>query len=345
MLTKVNKILIGLLGVQVVLACLVLLRSDDAGPLNEQALLSGFDAGAVTKLQIYADGKSTPVEIVKRGNDWVMASHWDYPVDAAKVEAALSPIAKLAASEPVATSAARHKQLRVSDTDFERKLVITAGSATTTLYIGGPAGLRRNAVRIGSSEDVWGATGISASTFGAEPREWVKGAYYSQTSRDLTKLVIQKGASKIEVDRVVAADAGSGSAAPPPAEEFKVAIDGAPLTLAAGETLDNFAVTTLFSNIATIPAIPADPKRDTSQPTATITVQRAGATEVFDVIAVEDVQYWVKQRGLDRATLVDKDRLKPLVEAARANLVSKAPEPGAGSGSAAPPPGAPELPF
>src|SRR5688572_18161415 len=99
MLTKTNKILLALLVVQLLLAAFVLVRSDDNAVLKEQPLLAGFDAAAVTKLQIHTD-KGKPVELVKRGTDWVIASHFDYPADPVKVEAALSPIAKLSAAEP-----------------------------------------------------------------------------------------------------------------------------------------------------------------------------------------------------------------------------------------------------
>src|SRR5688572_462599 len=172
MLTKTNKILLALLAIQVLLAGYVLVvRSDENVVLQEEPLLAGFDAAAVTKLQIHAGGKTKPIELVKRGADWVIASHFDYPADPIKVEAALSPIAKLAAAEPVATSASRHKQLRVAEAEFDRKLVVTAGGTETTIFVGGPAGLRRNAVRLGSDERVYGVAGISASTYGSSARE------------------------------------------------------------------------------------------------------------------------------------------------------------------------------
>ena len=350
MLTKTNKILLALLAVQLLLAAFVLVRSDDNVVLKEQPLLAGFDAAAVTKLQIYSAGKDKPVELVKRGAEWVIASHFDYPADPVKVEAALSPIAKLAAAEPVATTASRHKQLRVADAEFDRKLVVTAGGRDTTIFVGGSAGLRRNAVRIGGSEDVYGVAGVSASAFGTAAREWVKGEYYKTETADITKVVIQKGDKSVELDRTPppaagsAAGSGSGTGSgvvpPPPGETpWKAVVDGQPVTLAAGESLDTFAINTIVGDVATIDASPADPKRDASKPLATITIHRKGGTDVLDVLDA-DPEYWVKQRGSERATLVDKDRLRTVLEAARDKLVTKAAAPG--SGSAAPPP--PDMP-
>ena len=115
--------------------------------------------------------------LVKRDTSWVLASGFDYPVEQTKVTDVLSPIAKLAAAAPIATQASRHKQLHVADDDFERKLVITADGKDLTLFIGGFAGTRRTAVRIGGDDRVYAVAGLSASTAGSEARQWIDTAY------------------------------------------------------------------------------------------------------------------------------------------------------------------------
>lgn len=353
LLTKTNKLLIGVLAVQVVLLFVIAIRSSGtSGPVKDQVLLAGFDAGAVTRVQLFADSKATGIDLVKRGKDWVMASHFDYPVDAAKVETALAPLAKMAAAEPTATAASRHKQLHVADGEFDRKLIVTAGGKDTIIFIGTSAGLRRNAVRLGGSEDVYGAAGISASTFGAQPRDWVKGSYYETPNKEITKISIQRDNRTVTIEKVVAADAGSGSGsgsgAPPSGEDrWNVSIDGAPVKLETGEKVDTFAINTVVSDIARIEASPADPKRDASKPTATVAVTRSGGTDTFDVILVEGINYWIKQRGVERATSIDKDRFKSVIDADRKSLVTKEdkaqPAP---TGPGMPPPGMPpDLPF
>jgi hypothetical protein len=125
MLTRVHKILIGLLVVQVLLVGLTLLRDDAPEVVKDTPLLAGFDHAKVTRVRLFASGAEKPgVDLVKKGPTWVVASHSDYPADAAKVKGLLEPLAKLAAGEPIATSATRHKQLRVADRDFDRKIVL-----------------------------------------------------------------------------------------------------------------------------------------------------------------------------------------------------------------------------
>src|SRR4051812_35524863 len=122
MLTRFHKILIGLLVLQLGLVALTALRHDDAAPIKEQPLLAGFDAAKVTRLQVFAAGSAKPIDLARRDASWVLASHYDYPVDATKVTDVLTPIAKMAAAAPLSTQKSRHGQLHVADTDFERKL-------------------------------------------------------------------------------------------------------------------------------------------------------------------------------------------------------------------------------
>jgi hypothetical protein len=370
MLTRFHKILIAALAVQLVLVVFVMTRSDDSVALKEHPILPGFDAAKVTRLQVFSGQAAKPIDLVKRDAGWVLASAFDYPVEQAKVTDVLSPLAKLAAAAPIATQASRHKQLHVADTDFERKLVITRDGKDVTLYIGGSAGARRTAVRIGNDDQVFGVTGISAATAGTEPRQWVDASYVKIAPADIARVVVQRDATTVELARPAApppapaaAGAGSGSAPPPPAapaaEHWNAQVRGAPIAFAAGESLDDAAIDRLVGQVAAVElSAPADPKRDAAKPTATITIERkAGgaatpAPTVLDVIA-DGTSYWVHDRNLPRAVLVDKARLDDVVGVDRDKLVKKppppAPPPGAGSGAAARPgpgqvPGAIEAP-
>jgi hypothetical protein len=374
MLTQFHKILIAALGVQLVLAVIVLTRGNDSAALKERPIIAGFDAAKVTELKVF--GKPTdakpdagkPVDLVKHDKDWVLASGFDFPVEQKKVDDVLSPIAKLAAAAPIATQAARQKQLHVADDDFERKLVISAGGKDTTLFIGGAAGARRTAVRLGGDDKVYAVTGLNAFSIGSEPRLWIDTAYVKIPREDIARLVVERDGKKVEMTKGAPpppAAAGSGSAegsgsgagsgsaagsaaapAPPGAEHWSATIGGEPVALAAGESFDEPAFDRLVGDVSTLDlSAPADPKRDASKPTATITIDRkttGSSTQVptvIDVIA-DGTSYWVHDRSQPRAGLVDKARLDEVLAADHDKLVKKPPPPppapGAGSGSAAP---------
>jgi hypothetical protein len=370
MLTRFHKILIGLLAAQLVLIVIVMTRGNDNRALKEHTLIPGFDVAKVTRVQVSSSGEAAKtIDLIKRDAGWVVASGFDYPADQTKVSDALTPIAKLSAAAPIATQAGRHKQLHVADTDFERKLVITRDGKDLTLYIGGSAGARRTAVRVAGDDNVYGVTGISIGVVGTEARQWVDASYVKISKDEIAKVVVQREGSTVVLSRSVPpAPAGSGSGAgsgsaggsgsaaesdaappgPPAAEHWNVEVRGAPVTLAGGETIDEATIDRLVNQAATLElSSPADPKRDASRPTATITIERKAsgtttpAPTVIEVIA-DGTSYWVHDRSVPRAVLVDKARIDELVNIDRDKVVKKPPPPpapptGAGSGSAARP--------
>lgn len=318
MLTRFHKILIAALAVQVVLAVVMLAHRGGETAAKPELVLAGFDASKVTKVAVYAKDATKPIELVRQGTTWVVGSSYDYPVSGSKAGDLLASLAKMSATGPIATQASHDKQLRVGDGDFERKLVITAGGKDTTVFIGAPAGARRTAIRVGGDPRIFAVAGIGAGSIGAEPREWVDPSYVSVPKDELAKVAIEHEGTATELER--------------DGDHWKVAIGGAPVALAAGETLDSAAIDKIVDAAATISlSTPADPKRDAQKPTATITLSRkdqkgaSPAPLTIDVIA-DGGSYWVHDRALPRAVLVDKTRLDDVVDVTRDKLVKK-PEP------------------
>ena len=330
MLTRAHKILIGALVVQIILVVVMFLRGDGGASLVEAPLLPGFDAAKVTHLQVFAKDAAKPaVDLVKGDKGWRIASAFDYPIDDAKLAALLGPIAKMAASEPIATQSSRHAQLHVADADYERKLVVTIAGKDTTLFIGAPAGSRRNAVRLGGDDRVYAVAGVTPYLAGTEPRDWMTRRYLDVPGDDVTKVTIKRGAVTTEL----AKDDSS----------WKVSIDGTPVTATAPDTLDIQAIDDAVGAATSIDAsAPADPRKDASSPTATITVEHKAAgtkPDVIDVVA-DGTSYWVKSRALDRAVTVDKARLDRALSLGRDSLIRKPtakPATSPGSGSPLPP--------
>ncbi|MEJ7603586.1 MAG: DUF4340 domain-containing protein [Kofleriaceae bacterium] len=340
MLTRFHKILIGVLVAQIALAVILMTRSDTSAALIEKPLLPAFDPAKVTRVQVFAPNQPKAIDLAKRGADWVLASHFDYPVQAQKVTDMLAPLGKLAAAEPLATQAGRHKQLRVGDTEFERKIVISGNGPDLTLYVG--TGARRTPVRIGSDARVYGVTGLQAFSFLTEANQYVDTAYVSLAADEVTKLTVQRGASKFELERVAApaAGSGSGSGSAAPTESWKVLVDGAAPALAAGESIDTDAITQLVSKVAQLHMMaPGDPKRSAAQPTATVTIQRKTAAPLILDLVADGEAFWVAERGRGKAAMVDKAIIGEVVNLTRDKLVKQPAPKGAGSaaGSASPP--------
>jgi hypothetical protein len=336
MLTRTHKILIGLLALQALLVALMFLRDDAPALVKDRPLLAGFDAAKVTRVRLFGASADKPgVDLVKRGEAWIVASHHDYPADATKVKGLLEPLAKIAGGAPIATSATRHKQLRVADAEFERKIVLDVeGAGEQALHIGGAVGARRTAIRVGG-DDVYAATDVS--TFVAEPAGFVTTRYVDIPKAEIERVAIRRDPTMIELARVPAAApaAGAGSAgaggADAPAETWSATIDGADVTrgLAPGESLDTDAIDRIIGQLAALDLrAPADPRRDANQPTAVISIHKKGTEQsiVLDVIADGD-NYWVRQRERPHAVLVDRTLFSDAVLVDRDKLVRKPPPP------------------
>lgn len=284
MLTKFHKILIGALVVQVALAVLLFAKGGQPAPAQEHALLPGFDAAKVTRLQVFSDDK--PIDLVKKGETWVVASSFDYPADKTKIDALLAPIAKLAAAEPVAESKSRHKQLGVADDGFKRKLIITADGKDTTLYVGTSAGLRRNAVRLAGSDDVYGVAGISEYSAPATVNLWVDPHYYAIPKDQIAEIRVE--------DYVFAhKDDGTWTAT------FKgEAID----------PLDTDKLDQLVNQLASVDLLA--PAAVDQQKTGTFTIQLKGATPIAIAYADQGDKYWIHHEAMSRAVTIDKSKLE-----------------------------------
>jgi hypothetical protein len=345
MLTRFHKIMIGLLVAQIALLVIVLAHGGEAGTRAPTPLLVAFDAAKVTHIQVATgdgSGSNAPLELAKHGDGWVLASAFDYPAETAKVSDLLTSLAKMAAAEPMATSAARHKQLRVADTDFVRKLVLTADGKDTTVFIGTQAGPRRATVRIAGDDRVYAVTGLSAGG-GLEPKWWIDDAYVRVPKDQITKIAVQTGGHSFELSRPIAGG-GSAATAPTPGP-WSLALDGAPAVLAPGEKVDINAAARIANAVATIDVeTPADPKRDASHPLATITLELAPADGkspaplVLDVLDSDQGHFWLHDRSRPAAAIVDAGALNSIVHVSRDTIVSKPPAPehtGSGSGSAA----------
>ncbi|MBX3156084.1 MAG: DUF4340 domain-containing protein [Deltaproteobacteria bacterium] len=358
MLTRLHKILIGLLAVQLLLVFVFVVGGGGGSSSTvEKPLLAGFDAAKVTRIQVFGPGvdAARPVDLVKKGAEWTLASGYDFPVEPKHVEDLLGAIGKMAAASPVGTKAARHRQYKVADDEFERRLVIgVEGGGDTTVYVGGNAGPRRTAVRLGGDDRVYAVTGLSASAAGTDPGAWIKAEYTKGATDDVAAVtIVHDGKPPIELKRLAVdkPDAGSGSdTAPDPlAPKWAASIGGAPVEPGPNEKLDADTIEQAVGAVVNFNAsAPGDPKRDASRPAATITVVRkadkigASPTTTFDVIA-DGERYWLKARDLPRAILVEKSRLTSVMELTRDKLIKKPPPP-APKQPDEPGPGGDELP-
>jgi hypothetical protein len=341
-----NQILAGVLVVQVLLAVLLFLRGDDSGIRSLEPLLPSFEPDKVEKITITggddkADGeggdkaaKKAPESVVlaRNGDDWVVASSFDYPAETQKVTDLLDKVKGMKSRGPVATGAARQKQLEVGDDSFQRKLVLTAGGKETVLYVGASAGARQTSVRMAGSDAIHGVSGLTAYGVGTNPASWVDTAYFTVEPKDVASVDIANASGSFTLER---ADDG-----------WKVLVNGTPLVVPADKDLFVDHIDKLVAKVARIHlAEPGDPKRTVDKPQATVTIRMkppeapaaqdggpvtpgASAEPAEDIIDIADGgaakdRAYVRVKGNETAAMVNALAMSDVVELTRDALLAK----------------------
>lgn len=378
-MNKPNRILLGVLAVQIALVLLVRLGREDTSIGKLEPILPALAADKVERVRVFdrtaeapesdgeaagpatkgKPGENPSVDLVKRNGAWVLASHHDYPVDATKVTDLLDKIAGMRTRGPIASGAARQKQLEVADESYQRKVIATAGGKDTTFFVGASAGSRQTSVRLAGQDAIHGVTGLSAFGIGERASAWVDGAYLDVPDERITALDVVNASGSFHFERAAAGG------------DWQVSIGGQPLTPPAGMEINKAEITKLVNKASKIYlAEPGDPRRSIAKPLATVTLhvkpeaapeapaapaaepgKNAGAAEstpaqageerVIEIAAADQKdRSYVREKGRDVAALVEALAVTDLVEVTRDRLLSKA-----GDKNAAAPPAPGELPM
>lgn len=324
-MSRINKILAVVLAVQVVLI-LVMWRSGGGHKLAKLEPLTDLDAATVTRLEIYdhleSPGDKAPqpaIVLAKKGDGWVLASHYDYPADKTKVSDFLDKLAKMQSRGPVTTRVERHRQLGVAKDHYERKLVVHSGDKALTLYLGTSAGRNKTAVRLEGEDGTHAVTGVTAYAAAATARSWVDAKYFVNPDKPIAEVSVENAAGHFELKKKDGAwkhVAGDAEVVPP-----------------AGKELDTSAISSMVNQLGTLYlAEPADPAKKSFEPVATVTFAkeggdgshrlRIGETKDDKVLAAIDDKdpVWINKSSLSAFIDLKQDKLyhDPKADAAKA---------------------------
>ncbi len=146
---------IGMLAVVLVAQLLLAVALGLSGPSLEavppDTPLFELDDQRLDRLTIEESG-SEPLVLTRRDQGWVLPGAADFPADQGKVDRLIGKLKGLRRGLAVATSSAALPRFKVSDDDYERRVVLAAGDEPlATLYFGTSPGVRR--VHARSNED------------------------------------------------------------------------------------------------------------------------------------------------------------------------------------------------
>lgn len=304
-MTKLQRILIGILAAQLVLAAIVFWprQAADAGkPLLDIA------AEDVTALTIQ-DDQGASVVLTKVGDGWVATSAADYPADAAKITPVISKLTAINTGRLVGETTASHTRLQVADDKFVRKVDIQTAAGVKTLYLGSSAGSNTTHVRLAGQNQVYLAGNLATWDIDGDLTAWIDPVYFSVPSADITGFTLVNASGEFAFEK----DANGA---------WTLA------GLAAGEALDASKVTSLVSQFSSLRLTKVLGKVDDSayglaQPSAALTVQAKSGDQVKTytlTIGVKDPtdnSYLVKSSESAYYVRVAEYGVKDLVERTR----------------------------
>lgn len=305
-MTKLHRILIGILAAQLVLAMIVFWPRPAASGAGTPLL--DIKVEDITGMTV-TDDQGAVVKLTKPAANWVAPGAGDYPVDAAKVTPVLTKLVALTAGQAVAQTAASQAQLQVADDKFVRKIELQTANAVKTLFLGSSAGSQATHVRVSGQDAVYLGRGVTTWEISADLLSWIDPVYLAVPAADLAAFTLQNA---------------NGSFAFTKDATGNWALDG----LAAGETLNANSITTLVSQVASLRmTVPLgktnDPAYGLAQPTALLTLQArsgdqaktitlaVGAQNPADrsyVVKSSESAYYVRVAEASAQTLVTRAR-------------------------------------
>jgi len=290
-MTTLNKILAGTLVVQVALGAFMWMP--EAETQTETHALASIDADTVTRIEIVGrtsptdEEAPTPVVLEKDGVHWKIASEKGYPAKADSVDKVLETLGELQGRSPIATTAASHANLEVADTQFTRRVKVTAGGTDTELFLGAASGQAAN-VRLAGTDDVYQVRGASAWGIGDSSRRFWEPSYVKVDKDDIDSMAIRNAQGAHSFARA------EGAWSLPEGAPEGASVDGKELDSLAGMLLN-----VRLAEVVGTEVLPAFGLSDGARVEWTITENEQTTTFGYSVGAVVDTHRYVKADHLD----------------------------------------------
>jgi len=189
-MTKTQRILIGLLIVQIIFAGVVFWPRN-AVAVGQEPLFPGLNPDDVVRVSI-ADNQGGSVELARQGDNWVLASGGDYPANVSAITPILDKIAAVQTNRLVAQTAVSQKQLQVAEDNFMRHVVLeTSDGGTYDFYMGSSPSNNSTHVRRADDQATYLVTDLNVYEMSQLASSWIDTAYVQMDQATVTAATLQ----------------------------------------------------------------------------------------------------------------------------------------------------------
>jgi hypothetical protein len=308
-----QQILIGVLVVQILLGVFSFWpRTSSTG--SSEPIFPELTVDDIISLDI-TDDQNNNIILQKVGDDWVLPAVDSFPVKTDTVIPVLENLVKMDKTTLVAQTEASHKQLQVSKTDFQRRVIIkTENKGDYVLYLGTAPRYTATNFRVEGQAEVYQTPLLSSWELNTRANMWIDTAYMTVDQEQLSQVVLENAQGT-----------------------FVLVKQGETWTLAdlqEGEEVSQGTVSTLVRNASRITMMEplstnADPTYGLSNPLARITLTTAEGEQNLIIGAkdLSDNSYVVKSSASPYFVKVAEYNITSMVEDGRdAFIVQPEPE-------------------
>lgn len=170
------RILWIILGVQLALTVgLMFTGSDGRANLSVRKLVP-LEFDSLNRISIAQPEKLTLV-LEKSEKGWVMPGYHGFPVSSSRVQRVIGGLLDETAGWPVATTQSAQKRFKVTEKEFERRLVLEAtGDRRSTLLLGTSPGFKKIHARLDGQPEIYSIR-FNAYEAGENPMDWADSSY------------------------------------------------------------------------------------------------------------------------------------------------------------------------
>ena len=199
-MNKLNRILAGLLVLQIVVAAVVLWPRPAASG-ESASLLPGVEEDNIVGLTI-ADANDRSITLARIDGAWVLPDAGNYPADETKVTTLVTKIVGLKADRVVTQTSASHKRLKVAEDDFECRIdVDLADGNRQRLYVGNSPTWQAAHVRADGQDEVYLTGELTAQDAGFEATSWVDTLYLSIPRDQIVRITVENAQGTLDLEK------------------------------------------------------------------------------------------------------------------------------------------------
>lgn len=185
-----NLVLVGTLLLQLLLVVVVLWPRSTASSGEGESLFPDVEAAQIVALSI-TDAAGETINLASVGGSWVLPDADDYPCQEGMVPGLITKLLGLRTDSLVTQTSTSHKPLKVSEDDFERRIVFELADGTRhELFVGSSPTYGATHIRLAGQNEVYLTSGFSATDAGTLATAWVDRTYFSVTRDDVVSLTV-----------------------------------------------------------------------------------------------------------------------------------------------------------